>query len=53
MELIKSIEKELHAINQSMSAKFNKNFGSVFRTNSSPTSFAFDVRRQEVLLLLF
>ena len=45
MDLIKSIEKELHVINELMSSKFNKNFGSIFRTNSSPTSFAFDVRR--------
>lgn len=44
--LVKAIEKELQLINETMSASFNPNFGSVFRTSSGcPTIFAFDVRR--------
>lgn len=51
IQLIVGMERELQLINETMSTKFNANFGSVFRTASgSPTIFAFDVRRYNSLL---
>jgi len=45
VELVDSLDAELKAINQKISAQFNPYFGSVFRTDGNPTLLAFNIRR--------
>lgn len=43
--VVAELEKQLQHINHAMSATFNKQFGSAFRTDGSPSMFAFSVKR--------
>jgi hypothetical protein len=43
--VIRILENQLLEVNNSLQRLFNKNFGSIFRTEGHPTLFAFSVRR--------
>lgn len=44
-QIITDLEYQLHHINRLMSSCFNQQFGSAFRTDGSPSMFAFAVKR--------
>lgn len=44
-QVIADLEIQLHSINRLMSSCFNQQFGSAFRTDGSPSMFAFAVKR--------
>lgn len=50
-ELLHSLETELQRVNVELSSLFNRQFGSIFRTDGHPSLFAFAVRRYADLYL--
>lgn len=50
-QLLQTLETELQRVNVELSSLFNRQFGSIFRTDGHPSLFAFAVRRYADLYL--